>query len=404
MITESHLQRARQLLEINRQEQAIEELLIVLSTDPDNVDALYMIVHCFIEVKNNDKAQEYWQGLVQVAPSNSVTHYYHAIILDRFKKAKDSEAAIWHAIQLNPHEAAYWAFLSALYIDKKEWEKALEYANKGLAIDPEHTTSLNHRTLCLTKLNRKEELYDSINDALHADPHDSYTHANIGWTQLENNEPEEAIKHFREALRLNPSQFYAREGMKEAIKGRNPIYRAFLNYAFWISKQQSVMQWVVILVIFLSQRILPEPFSTIVTILVIASWLITPLANFVLLFDKDGKYLLSNLQKNGAIAVSFFIAVSIIGLITGLLIKSIDTIYILGLFGVFASLPITGMIASEERFKIGWVKALGFGLPALGIIAIGAWAIDNLRVFDMAWQCFVMGSALSTWVFALNKN
>jgi Tfp pilus assembly protein PilF len=408
--SDTQLQRARHLYQINRKEQAIEELTKLLETDPENIDALYIIVPCLIEIGNTEKADIYWQKLVQLTPNVGLTHYYHAIILDKFDKEKEAEEAIWEAIHLEPYDADFWAFLTAIYIDKKEWEKALEYAEKGLEIEPENTLCLNHRTLCLTKLDRKDELHDSILDALNANPYNSYTHTNVGWSKLEKNQNNDAEEHFKEALRIDPNNDYAKEGMKETIKARNPIYRLFLNYSFWIGKQQSLVQWAVILGVYFAQRTLPPPFSTIVMIIVLTSWLITPLSNFILIFDKNGKFLLTNLQRIGATIIGTLIGISILGVTVGLLFNLPDITTIIGLFGVFASLPIAGLTSSESNYKLWWIKVIGFGLPICGIFAVLIMLSDyvyqnpNIELFNSVWDIFSIGSILTTWFFAFRSR
>ena len=98
------------------------------------------------------------------------SYYYRAVFLNTIEKTSESETMIRKAIELEPWDADFFGFLSALYIDEKKWEIALEYANEGLNADPENTACLNYRTICLTKLNRTEAV--------------SYTHLDVYKRQI----------------------------------------------------------------------------------------------------------------------------------------------------------------------------------------------------------------------------
>ncbi|MDB5311521.1 MAG: tetratricopeptide repeat protein [Gemmataceae bacterium] len=46
-----------------------------------------------------------------------------------------------------------------------------------------------------------------------------------GWALLHARQPAEALTHFREALRLDPTNEWARDGLIEALKARYWVYR-----------------------------------------------------------------------------------------------------------------------------------------------------------------------------------
>src|SRR3712207_7475219 len=54
-------------------------------------------------------------------------------------------------------------------------------------------------------------------------------HANRGWQEAHRGNYEQAMAHFREALRIDASLEWAREGVVEVLKARNPVYRVMLR-------------------------------------------------------------------------------------------------------------------------------------------------------------------------------
>ncbi len=292
------VEKADTLIDLGRYKEGVTLLEKALLQEPHQERALILSIFANIKLKNYSRADEQCNNFIGYFPEEPAAYYYKSIILRVFKKSISAEEQIKHAISLDPYNANYFSQISAIYIDRKEWEKALEYCDEGLSIDPENIFCLNHRTLCLTQLNRFKEVESDIEDALSYDPHNDYTHSNVGWSKLQQGKIEEAKIHFKESLRLNPNSDNARVGMLESIKAQNIIYRFFLNYQFWISKHQGNIQVAVIGFVFLGQRIIYElsskypflvPLYAIVIAMVYLTWIIEPFSDLFLRFNKFGK-------------------------------------------------------------------------------------------------------------------
>src|SRR5262249_45146580 len=146
--------------------------------------------------------------------------------------------------------------------------------------------------------------------ALRRTPEDAFTHANRGWTLLEQGNPTKAMEHFREALRLNPEMDWARAGIVESLKARHFIYRWMLRYFFWMSRLSRKVQWGVILGALLLFNVVDHiessyPNLTFVTrplivaylIFFVLSWLALPIFNTLLRLNRFGRLTLSRENK-----------------------------------------------------------------------------------------------------------
>ncbi|WP_460504376.1 tetratricopeptide repeat protein, partial [Hymenobacter agri] len=80
---------------------------------------------------------------------------------------------------------------------------------------------------------RPTEAGHAARSALRYNADSSQTQAQAGWVSLETNRPQEALEHFREALRLDPESEFAREGLVEALKARYWVYRSFMRFVYW---------------------------------------------------------------------------------------------------------------------------------------------------------------------------
>lgn len=321
--TETHLARARHLFNIRRLDEAHQEVKQALAFDPENTEALqYLSMICYNtnDYKNGLQAAEQMLGK---RPDDAVAHYCASLNLIALKKLPEAEAHIHEALALDADEPDFHAVLSHIYIEKKEFETALRLAENGLELDPSNLECLNYRTICLTKLGRKEETHHAVLETLAAAPDNAYTHTNVGWSKLELGDYQGAKQHFAEALRLDPSYEYARDGMLEALKAKNFFYRYFLFYVFWLSKKTEKNQWAFIVGIYFGTQVIGRysddyPFLTPIFYILVGfallTWVIKPFFNLVLRFDSVARHALNDDERHGSTVVG----VGILGAITAL--------------------------------------------------------------------------------------
>ena len=198
---------------------------------------------------------------------------------------------------MNPYFCESYGLLSHIYSEDKDFEKALEKADEGLAIDPENISCLNGRSVALNKLKRTEDAIETMQLALAQDPDNEVTHSTVGWNYLEKGKNKIAATHFKETLRINPNNTNARRGLKEALKSKIAPYRWLLQYSFWINNKGKKARWIFPLALYFLVRVSSSAleYSTatqslgtlligLYILFVLTTWLINPLANFFLLF------------------------------------------------------------------------------------------------------------------------
>lgn len=404
--------RARFFLHQKRYDQAIAELEKHLLADPSDLEGLVLMSACYAEMKNGEKANFYADKALGVAPENDLVYYYKAIASDLLNNPREAERHIRQAIEIDPFEADYFGFLSAMYIQKKEWSQALAYADQGLEIDPENTLCLNHRTLCLTKLDRHEELQSNIADALKANPYNAYTHANVGWSKLEQGDYAQSRIHFAEALRLNPGLEHARVGMIEAVKAKNVLYRMFLKYAFWMGKLKTQHQWIIILVLFIGARLLGGlseslpvlfPVYILLIFLFYLSWIIKPLSDFILRLDSFGRYALDDQERRAADITGVGLIAGLLCLLISLLTDNVPYL-ICALFSLTVIIPLTRQFSGPVRLKKGFMYWYTTALTLTGVSAC-IWALLNPeKPISVAVLVYLIGFALYTWIANISAS
>ena len=248
------LERAQLLLQQRRYADAEAELRKVLAENPHFSTAHALLSLTLGQMDRHDEAIAAAEAAVGLGPDEGFTHYVLAVAFDNKDMISDAEKAIKGAIEQDPMDEDFHALLSNIYFQQKRWPESLAAAEAGLKINAEHTQSANMRAMALVKLGRREEAGMTIDATLARNPENAVSHANRGWTLLESGDYQRAMEHFREALFLEPNLEWARQGIIEALKARNPVYRVMLKYFFWMSRLSNRAQWAVIIgLVFISR-------------------------------------------------------------------------------------------------------------------------------------------------------
>lgn len=394
---------------IQQQKYADAEKILsdLLANDSNNTHFLYLLAEVNLQQDKYDNAYSIINHAIGLAPYEPHLFYIKSRIafqLDLWDEAQDH---VNQAIELDPYDADYFAWLAHIRLARKQYDDALETANKALEIDAENILALNTRSTALNKLNRAEESFETIEGALKNDPNNAFTHANYGWGLLEKGDHKKALTHFKEALTNNPNFEYAQAGMLEALKATNPVYRLFLRYAFWMGNLTEKYQWGVIIGFFVGFRVLKtvarnnaalQPYLTpliiALALLAFSTWIITPISNLFLRFNKYGQLLLNKKEKLS----STFVAISLGAFLTGLvlyLVLSDEKMLAITAFGFAMMLPLSTMFA-PSKYKYS-LLIYTIALAIVGIIAIGLTFSTGKLINTMA-GIFFFGFVAYQWV------
>lgn len=329
----SQLQRARLLLAQSRPADAERELLPALASAPGNAEIHAMLALCRVRLDRPADALEPATTAIGLAPDWSFTHYVHAVVLRELEKFKPALDAVAEAIRLDPDDAGHFTLQASIHLQRDDWAAALASADEALSIDPENNDAANLRAMALVRLGRKDEAVHTVAGNLSRDPNDAFSHANQGWNALHRNDPRLAQEHFREALRLDASLDYARQGLLEALKARNPVYRGMLAYFLWMGRMSQQIQWAFIIGVVFGNNIIrnlaqsrPDlvvvlvPLQVVFYAFIYLSWTSAPMFNFTLLFDRFGRQVLKPRERIGALvfgASFIFVVAALVWWISG---------------------------------------------------------------------------------------
>ena len=386
-----NLERGLLLYQQSRFEQAETELRQALGADPNDAYSHALLALCLAEREKFDEATVEARQAIHLSPDFSFAHYAHARVLFARNHYAEAQAAIEEAIRLDSTDADFFSLLASIHLNQKRWPAALDAAEQGLQFDPEHVGCTNLRAMAMVKLGRRSEAGATIDAALARNPDNAFTHANQGWTFLEKGDPKKALEHFREALRLDPMNDWARSGIVEALKARNFIYAGMLKYFLFMSRLSTRAQWGIILGGYFGNRLLGAlensnpglapwvwPVRIVYIAFAVLTWTAYPLFNLLLRLNRFGRLALTPKQtvESNWIGLCFFLALGSLG---GCILAGFESPWVVSLTvcGLML-LPLSGFFRCSE----GWPRWVM--LAAVIVLAlIGAGAIG------LMWQAYL---------------
>jgi tetratricopeptide (TPR) repeat protein len=379
----ANTERALLLFGQSRHELAEGELRQSLAGDPHDAFAHALLALCLAKREQFKEATEEARQAIHLSPDFPFAHYTLASICQARNLNAEALAAIQEALRLDASDADYFALLAGIHVDERRWPAALEAAEQGLQLDSEHIGCTNLRAIALIKLGRRAEAGATINAALAKNPEDSVTHANQGWTLLEQGDPKKALEHFREALRLDPENEWARQGIVEALKAQHFIYALMLRYFLWMSRLSSRAQWGIILGGYFGNRLLsglaksvPElapwvlPLRILYVVFALLTWIADPLFNLFLRLNRFGKLALNREQIVASNWVGTCLLVAVLALI-GCIFPGVRGPFLMVAFVFgFLVLPLAGTFKCARGWPRTAMALYTGGMAVMGIIAL----------------------------------
>lgn len=232
------LQRAVQLHQIGKSDQAERLYKAILATQPANFDALHLLgilqfhrgrfddsiatlsaalrvapTHAeawshigvvYATTGRYDDAVNCYDRSIALKPDLAAAHTNRGIALVALGRRLDALASYDRALAIEPSLSEALNNRGGLLRELKRPLEALASLDHALAIKPDYPEALNNRGSALNDLNRVEEALDSFERALAIKPASASAHNNRGNALLKLNRPLEALASYEKAVALEP--------------------------------------------------------------------------------------------------------------------------------------------------------------------------------------------------------
>lgn len=400
------LRKGQMLLNLNKNDEAEKEFRKALSENPEDPYALALLAWCLLKKNNRKEALEFAKQAIGKAPWDTFFHMTLAQCYFYNKNFPKALEAIREGLNVDPTDSRLYKLKAEIEFMQEDWKQSLETINKAVELDPESVDIINFRAQVLVKLNRKAEAAETLDYALSKAPESTYSHANKGWVSIEQGQYKAAVSHFKEALRLDASNEYARNGLKEAIKAKNMLYRMILKYFLWMGKLAEKNQWAFIIGIYILYRIVLHfaetnpslaPFLYPVVGLYIffafSTWIAKPISNLFLRLHPLGKWALNDDEKLGSNIAGLLGAGAIACIVIEFMSTESTVFGTLGILLAVMLIPVGGIfIVPPETKARQYLTYYSFFLAGLAVLWL---IIPQQTLFILA---FGLGIFAYGWV------
>ncbi|MFN0098419.1 MAG: hypothetical protein ACKVS7_07085 [Gemmatimonadaceae bacterium] len=207
------------------------------------------------------------------------------------------------------------------------WEDAKHRAEYVLAGDPDLEEAVLLRLAAIESMRGgKGKLSEDEWAAFAAKfPHNALARTGRAWALLQRGKRRDAEVEFRDALALDPTADWAREGLLVSLKARYPGYGLLLRFFDWIQSFEPRTQTMIVIGGIFGYRILRNvaienpamgvviyPVLAVYIAFVVASWLADPLLNLLLLAKAEGRALVKGPERTAALLVGSALGTAIL--------------------------------------------------------------------------------------------
>lgn len=400
--------RAQLLLNQNNYARAEESARLALEEDPGDGHALTILALIQSHRGQHKQALATADSAIAVEPDWAHGRFVKACIAFDAGDLKIAEKSAQEALELAPETPATYGLLAGVHLRNKQYKKAVDFARQGLEYDAENETCRNMLVHALAIQGHGVEAEQAATETISDNPESSQAHASAGWVHLRNRKHKEALNSFREALRLEPDNDYARSGLVQAIKAQNFIYAGFLVYMHWMQRLPKGARFGIYFGIWIlyrqvaklgtsSPELLPVTFIAAAAyfLFIYSMWTIDALFNVLLFIHPVGRYALSPYQKKVTVAMLTSLMLGLAMIIATIWIGH-SILVVGGICIIGVGVPIAALYHAEKLSNriIFSAEAIGLTLAIL-IFVVGAFTQSNTGPLI---PLVILAIMLSTWI------
>ena len=303
------LQRAIQLRELHRHEEAEALFLQYLASEPEDPTGHVELALTRLEMDKRGKdALESIETAISLEPEVAEFFAIQSLVLTKIGQDEIALKAAEKAVALDAELPFAWATKGSALGAMQKWQLAEEACRQALVLDADYEFALNQLAIFLRMQGKVDDSSGEVAARLERDAEDPLAHANAGWASFQAGDLKQAEIHFQESLRLEPTMEYARMGLRETYKARSVFYRIYLKWVFFLQKYSEKQQLFIMLGVFLAYRVGRGVLQNIDTRLAIAlavlygffafgSFLASGIGSFLLLKDRAARLTLTRPEK-----------------------------------------------------------------------------------------------------------
>lgn len=228
-------QLGRLLLDRGLVDQAAYELDMATSLDPTMADGFLLLGRALRLKSQYDLAVAKLRAALQLNPRLVEALIEEGICWDQRGYYERAREAYRRALQLRPNDPTIYNNIGVSYFYQGDQENALKNYKKALAIDPTNPQTNNNMAVIAAARGDYALAFEYFSRALGQ----AAAHNNVGYLLLRAAKFDQAIKHLREAVKLNPMSVTALANLEAALRMTGNTSEAEQVHAQYLKAQQA---------------------------------------------------------------------------------------------------------------------------------------------------------------------
>jgi tetratricopeptide (TPR) repeat protein len=213
-----------------------------------------------------------------------------------------------------------------------------------------------------SQLGNVEEAKRIADQAVQNAPENTDAHMARGYSFIYSNHPQEAFEAFREALRLEPNNEFARSGLLRALQMHHFFYRGMFRFFALMNRLSASVQWGLLIGFFIGYRILMTlmrqhpgwtpiilPVVILYVLFAFMSWISEPVTFFLLLFNRWGRLAMNGRQKLAGLVFATFLPLGTLGLLYVIKHREPVWLFLLSFGLLLTMIPITCVLRTDDK-------------------------------------------------------
>jgi tetratricopeptide (TPR) repeat protein len=238
-----HCELGLRLLEVQRYGLAEREFRAAVAEESTNSTPRALLAVCLLGLFRYDDAHREAEAAVGCDADDPFAVYTLSRAKSALGRHYDAIHTIERCLQLAPLHPDYLAFRAWLFLQINWFDGALAAASEALQQEPNHSHAIQVRVIALQSSARFDEAEHEVDRAIRLYPVAAWSHEIKGSLALRQGRSDQALVHYREALRSNPLSEGARVGFVEALKSRSPFYRRIM-WLFPRTGKNLLLAWI----------------------------------------------------------------------------------------------------------------------------------------------------------------
>ena len=216
-------------------QKAVEDISHAIKLNKNYARAYYNLGNVLYAAGAHDEAIKSYDKAIELRPKEAWFYINRASAKHDAGYTDDAEKDYKESISINKRISDSHIGMSNIHLSQNDLEKALEFAERAVDIQPKNAVSLNHRGWVLYKLGKVDEAIFDLNRAINYAPRLQLAYNNRAVCQVALGNLEEAIEDYDRCIELSggngtpttlSNRAVAYEGQREYKKAMDDFEKA----------------------------------------------------------------------------------------------------------------------------------------------------------------------------------